>query len=139
MRNYLDFEKEIKSLEEEVDNLKSPFGSEGISQVDTEKIRNTQEQINEKLEKIYSNLNSWQKTLVARHEDRPRASFYIRKIFSNFTVLSGDRYFGEDKSVTAGFGIIDNKSVLVIGQEKGEDLKGRIEKNFGMMKPEISR
>ena len=136
MRNYLDFEKEIKSLEEEVDNLKSPFGSEGISQVDTEKIRNTQEQINEKLEKIYSNLNSWQKTLVARHEDRPRASFYIRKIFSNFTVLSGDRYFGEDKSVTAGFGIIDNKSVLVIGQEKGEDLKGRIEKNFGMMKPE---
>ena len=80
MRNYLDFEKEIKSLEEEVDNLKSPFGSEGISQVDTEKIRNTQEQINEKLEKIYSNLNSWQKTLVARHEDRPRASFYIRRL-----------------------------------------------------------
>ena len=67
-------------------------------------------------------LNSWQKTLVARHEDRPKAKFYIKKIFSQFTSLSGDRYFGDDKSVIAGFGLIDKKSVLVIGQEKGEDL-----------------
>ena len=136
MRNYLEFEKEIKSLEDEVDNLKSPFGSEGISKVDTQKIKETESQINEKLEDIYSNLNSWQKTLVARHENRPRANFYINKIFSSFTLLSGDRYFGDDKSVTAGFGLIDNKSVLVIGQEKGEDLNSRIDKNFGMMKPE---
>jgi acetyl-CoA carboxylase carboxyl transferase subunit alpha len=73
---------------------------------------------------------------VARHEDRPKANFYINKIFSNFTILSGDRYFGDDKSVTAGFGQIDDKSVLVIGQEKGEDLNSRIKRNFGMMKPE---
>jgi acetyl-CoA carboxylase carboxyl transferase subunit alpha len=136
MKNYLEFEKEIKSLEEEVDSLKSPFGSEGISEVDTQKIKDTQEQINKKLQETYSNLNSWQKTLVARHEDRPKANFYINKIFSSFTVLSGDRYFGDDKSVTAGFGLIDNRSVLVIGQEKGEDLNSRIERNFGMMKPE---
>ena len=62
MKNYLDFEKEIKALETEVDDLKSPFGSEGISEVDTNKIKNTQQQINNKLEEIYSNLNSWQKT-----------------------------------------------------------------------------
>ena len=136
MKNYLEFEKEIKSLEEEVEGLKSPFGAEGISEVDTQKIKNTQEEINEKLEETYSNLNSWQKTLVARHEDRPRANFYINKIFSNFTSLSGDRYYGDDKSVIAGFGLIDGKSVLVIGQEKGEDLNSRIERNFGMMKPE---
>ena len=136
MRNYLEFEKEIKSLEEKVDNLKSPFGSEGISEVDTKKIRNTQEEIEKKLKETYANLNSWQKTLVARHEDRPRANFYIRKIFSNFTSLSGDRFFGEDKSVIAGFGLINDKSVLVIGQEKGEDLNSRIERNFGMMRPE---
>jgi len=136
MKNYLEFEKEIKSLEEEVEGLKSPFGSEGISEVDTQKIKSTQEEINEKLTETYSNLNSWQKTLVARHEDRPKANFYIKKIFTQFTLLSGDRYFGDDKSVTAGFGLIDNKSVLIIGQEKGEDLNTRIERNFGMMRPE---
>jgi acetyl-CoA carboxylase carboxyl transferase subunit alpha len=136
MKNYLEFEKEIKSLEEEIDELKSPFGSEGISEVDTQKILKTEKEINEKLKETYLNLNSWQKTLVARHEDRPKANYYISKIFSNFTILSGDRVFGDDKSVTAGFGLIENKSVLVIGQEKGEDLNSRIERNFGMMKPE---
>ena len=136
MKNYLEFEKEIKSLEEEVENLKNPFGSEGISQVDTNKIKITQEEINQKLVETYKNLNSWQKTLVARHEDRPKANYYIKKIFTQFTLLSGDRYFGDDKSVIAGFGLIDNKSVLVIGQEKGEDLNTRIERNFGMMRPE---
>ena len=136
MKNYLEFEKEIKALEQEVDGLKSPFGSGGISEVDTNKIKNTQNEINEKLKETYANLNSWQRTQVARHEDRPKANFYIKKIFSQFTLLSGDRYFGDDKSVIAGFGLINNKSVLIIGQEKGEDLNSRIERNFGMMRPE---
>ena len=136
MRNYLEFEKEIQSLEEEVSSLNSPFGSEGITEVDTAKIKSTQDQINIKLKETYANLNSWQKTLVARHEDRPKSKFYIEKIFSNFTALSGDRYFGDDKSVIAGFGQIDDKSVLIIGQEKGDDLNTRIERNFGMMRPE---
>jgi len=136
MKNYLEFEKEIKSLETDLDSLKSPFGSEGISEVDTQKIRKTEEEINSKLKLTYENLSSWQKTLVARHEDRPRANFYIKKIFSSFTVLSGDRLFSDDQSVIVGFGLIDNKSVLVIGQEKGEDLTSRIERNFGMMRPE---
>ena len=135
MKNYLEFEKEIKTLEDEMELLKSP-GNESISEVDTNKIKSTQDQINTKLKNIYTNLNSWQKTQVARHEDRPRASFYIKKIFKDFTSLAGDRYFGDDHSVTTGFGLIDSKSVLVIGQEKGEDLNTRIEKNFGMMSPE---
>jgi acetyl-CoA carboxylase carboxyl transferase subunit alpha len=136
MKNYLEFEKEIKTLEEQIDDLKSPYGSEGISEVNTKKIQNTEHEINEKLKQTYANLNSWQKTLVARHEERPKANFYIKKIFTHFTLLSGDRYFGDDKSVIAGFGLIENKSVLVIGQEKGEDLNTRIERNFGMMRPE---
>jgi len=82
MKNYLEFEKEIKSLEEEVDSLKSPFGSEGISEVDTQKIKNTQEQINKKLQETYSNLNSWQKTLVARHEDRLKLIFILKNFSS---------------------------------------------------------
>tara|TARA_B100001057_G_C22758076_1_gene914619 strand:- start:150 stop:1253 length:1104 start_codon:yes stop_codon:yes gene_type:complete len=135
MKNYLDFEKEIKTLEQEMETLKSP-GSEGISEVDTTQIKSTQDQIDLKLKDIYSNLDSWQKTQVARHEDRPRANYYIKKIFTNFTALSGDRFFGEDKSVTTGFGLIGEKSVLVIGQEKGEDLNTRINRNFGMMSPE---
>ena len=88
MKNYLEFEKEIKSLETDLDSLKSPFGSEGISEVDTQKIRKTEDEINNKLKLTYENLNSWQKTLVARHEDRPRANFYIKKIFTSFTALS---------------------------------------------------
>ena len=108
MKNYLEFEKDIKTLEDEMELLKNP-GNQSISEVDTNKIKSTQDQINSKLKSIYSNLNSWQKTQVARHEDRPRASFYIRKIFNNFTPLAGDRYFGDDQSVTTGFGLINEK------------------------------
>ena len=136
MRNYLDFEKEIKILEDDLEASKNPFDKDGISEVDTVKIKKTQDEINEKLKSTYSTLNSWQKTLVARHEDRPRANFYIKEIFSNFTLISGDRLFADDKSIIAGFGVIDNKSVLILGQEKGEDLNTRMQRNFGMMKPE---
>ena len=99
-------------------------------------IEKIQDEINEKLRSTYSKLNSWQKTQVARHEDSPRANFYINKIFSNFTLLSGDRLFADDKSIIAGFGLIDGKSVLILGQEKGDNLNTRLERNFGMMKPE---
>jgi len=136
MKNYLEFEKEIKNLEQDLESLKNPFDKDGISEVDTEKIKKIQNEINDKLTLTYSNLNSWQKTQVARHEDRPRANFYINKIFSDFTLLAGDRLFADDKSIIAGFGLIEGKSVLILGQEKGEDLNTRLERNFGMMKPE---
>ena len=135
MRNYLEFEKEIKSLEKDLETSKNPFDKDGISEVDTDKIKKIQDEINEKLSLTYSNLNSWQKTLVARHENRPRANFYINKIFSDFTLLSGDRLFSDDKSIITGFGLIDDKSVLILGQEKGDDLNSRIERNFGMANP----
>jgi len=136
MRNYLEFEKEVKSLEDNLESSKNPFDKDGISEVNTEKIETIQKEINEKLDGIYSNLNSWQKTLVARHEDRPRANFYVNKIVSDFTQLSGDRLFGEDRSIIAGLGFIENKSILVLAQEKGEDLNSRLDRNFGMMRPE---
>ena len=74
--------------------------------------------------------------MVARHEDRPKSKFFIDNLFEDFISLSGDRYYGEDKSVLSGFAKFNGKSVLVIGQEKGEDLDSRIERNFGMMRPE---
>ena len=136
MKNYLEFEKEIKNLETELLNLKDPYDKEGISEVNTNKIDSLQGEIDEKLGKIYLNLNRWQKTLVARHEERPKAKYYIENIFEDFINLSGDRNFAEDNSVIAGFAKFFNNSVLVIGQEKGDDLDSRIKRNFGMMRPE---
>ena len=136
MKNYLNFESEIKELEAELDALKDPYNKEGISEVDTNQIVLFEEKINSKLEKIYSNLNPWETTQVARHEDRPKAKYFIENLFEDFISLSGDRYYGEDNSVIAGFAKFNNKSVLVIGQEKGENLEERLDRNFGMMRPE---
>ncbi len=136
MKNYLNFETDIKNLETELDKLKDPYNQEGLTEVDTNKITTLQNEIDDKLKNIYSNLNAWQTVLVARHEDRPKAKFFIENLFENFISLSGDRYYGEDKSVISGFAKFENQSVLVIGQEKGEDLDSRIERNFGMMRPE---
>ena len=136
MKNYLNFETDIKNLESEIEKLKDPYNQDGLSEVDTKKISESQEEIDKKLKEIYSNLDPWQTTLVARHEDRPKAKFFIDNLFEDFTPLSGDRFYGEDKSVLAGFAKFNEKSVLVIGQEKGDSLETRIERNFGMMRPE---
>ena len=136
MKNYLNFETEVKNLESQLDQLKDPYNQEGLSEVDTLKISEIQKQLDEKLKDIYSNLDPWQTALVARHENRPKAKFFIDNLFEEFVQLSGDRFYGEDNSVIAGFGKFNNKSVLIIGQEKGEDLETRIKRNFGMMRPE---
>ena len=136
MKNYLNFETEIKDLETELEKLKDPYNQEGLSEVDTQKISKTQVELDQKLNDIYSNLDPWQTTMVARHEDRPKSKFFIDNLFEDFISLSGDRYYGEDKSVLTGFAKFNGYSVLVIGQEKGEDLDSRIERNFGMMRPE---
>ena len=136
MKNYLNFETDIKNLEIELEKLKDPYNQEGLTEVDTNKISKIQSEINSKLKDIYSNLDPWQTTLVARHEDRPKSKFFIENLFEEFISLSGDRFYGEDKSVLSGFAKFNGNSVLVIGQEKGEDLESRIERNFGMMRPE---
>jgi len=136
MKNYLNFETEIKELETELDRLKDPYNQSGLSEVNTQKISQTEGELNKKLSSIYSNLDPWQITQVARHEDRPKSKFFIDNLFNDFIPLSGDRNYGEDKSVIAGFAKFNDQSVLVIGQEKGHDLESRIERNFGMMRPE---
>ena len=136
MKNYLSFETDIKNLESEIEKLKDPYNLEGLSEVDTQKISSTQSELDEKLKGIYSNLDPWQTTMIARHEDRPKSKFFIDNLFDDFIPLSGDRYYGEDKSVITGFAKFNGSSVLVIGQEKGENLDNRIKRNFGMMRPE---
>ena len=136
MKNYLNFETDIKNLESEIEKLKNPYNQDGLSEVDTQKISSTQAELDEKLKDIYSNLDPWQTTMVARHEDRPKSKFFIDNLFDDFISLSGDRFYGEDKSVLTGFAKFNGTSVLVIGQEKGENLETRMERNFGMMRPE---
>tara|TARA_B100001094_G_scaffold328940_1_gene390535 strand:+ start:2283 stop:3380 length:1098 start_codon:yes stop_codon:yes gene_type:complete len=136
MKNYLNFESEIKDLESEIEKLKDPYNQSGLSEVDTNKISETQKELDEKLKSIYSNLDPWQTTLVARHEDRPKSKYFIENLFEDFIPLSGDRHYGEDQSVLSGFAKFKNQSVLIIGQEKGDDLDSRIKRNFGMMRPE---
>ena len=136
MKSYFDFERDIKVLEEELEKLKDPFNKEGLSEVETEKISQIQREIDDKLKVSYANLNAWQKTQVARHEERPKAKFFIENLFTNFINLSGDRHFSEDEAVLAGFAEFEGMSVLVLGQEKGDDLDSRLKRNFGMMRPE---
>ena len=136
MKNYLNFETDIKKLENELEKLKDPYNQDGLSQVNTDRIVSVQNELNQKLKKIYSNLDPWQTTLVARHEERPKAKYFIDNLFDEFISLAGDRFYGDDKSIIGGFGKFKNRSILVLGQEKGEDLDSRIERNFGMMRPE---
>ena len=136
MKNYLNFEKEIKDLEIELDKLKDPFNQSGLSEVDTQKITKIQKELDDKLKSVYSNLDPWQTTMVARHEDRPKSKFFIENLFDDFIPLSGDRHYGEDQSVLTGFAKFNSQSVLVIGQEKGDNLDARVKRNFGMMRPE---
>ena len=91
MKNYLNFETDIKNLEIELEKLKDPYNQEGLTEVDTNKISKIQSEINSKLKDIYSNLDPWQTTLVARHEDRPKSKFFIENLFEEFISLSGDK------------------------------------------------
>ena len=133
---YLDFEKDLENLDQKIENLKNPFESTGLTSLDNYEINNIQNQIDSKLKEIYSNLDGWQKTKIARHDNRPKSEFYIKNIFTNFQPISGDRLFGEDQSIIAGFAKLDDRSVLVLGQEKGNDTESRLRRNFGMMRPE---
>jgi len=87
MKSYLEFERDIKDLDDELEKLKDPFNKEGLSEVDTDKISQIQLQIDEKLKVSYANLNEWQITQVARHEERPKAKFFIENLFTNFINL----------------------------------------------------
>ena len=112
MKNYLNFETDIKNLESEIEKLKDPFNESGLTEIDTKKISEVQDELDQKLKSIYSNLDPWQTTMVARHEDRPKSKFFIDNLFEDFIPLSGDRNYGEDKSVLTGFAKFNGRSVF---------------------------
>ena len=92
MKNYLNFENDIKDLELELDKLKDPYNKEGLSEVDTKRISEIQSEIDGKLSEVYSNLDSWQKTQVARHEDRPKSKFFIENLFEEILFFYGHKF-----------------------------------------------
>jgi acetyl-CoA carboxylase carboxyl transferase subunit alpha len=133
MRSYLDFEKPVAELDSKVDELRA-LAATG-SDIG-EEISRIEDKAAQALSDLYANLTPWQKTLVARHPQRPHLTDFIAALITEFTPLAGDRKFGEDEALVGGFGRFRGESICVIGQEKGATTESRIKHNFGMARPE---
>ena len=131
-RYYLDFEKPIEGLEEQILKLQSVEDDQDLS---AELVKLIDRRDN-KLREIYSNLNRWQRVQLARHPERPFSLDYIEAITTEFVELHGDRNFADDTALVGGIGKIDDQSVILIGQQKGRNTKDNLYRNFGMMRPE---
>src|SRR5580698_7907924 len=130
---YLDFEKPIEELNEQLDKLKK-IGESGKVDM-TSALNELEQKIYEAKKLLYHNLTGWQKVQLSRHPERPYTLFYINQMCSKFIELHGDRNFGDDKAMVGGFGDLDGQTVMFIGQQKGENTKARQYRNFGMPNP----
>ena len=135
LRTYLDFEKPILELENKVAELKALY-SDGKGPQIADEIAKLEQKAKAALIDTYNKLTPWQKTLVARHPERPHCLEFFGGLIEEFTPLAGDRYFAEDEAIVAGIGRFRGRSVMVMGHEKGSDTESRIKHNFGMAKPE---
>ena len=130
MRNILDFEKNIADLQDKITKLRES-GSDKSSLIEVnEQIEQIKLKIDKKLSEIYKNLTPWHKLQVARHHNRPHFLDYIKILVPDFEPLSGDRLFREDSALICGFGTFNNRSVMIIGNEKGSNTELRIKHNF---------
>lgn len=134
VRHFLDFEKPLIELEKEIDHLRH-FSKEKQIQLG-DPIRGLEEKLRRLQKEIYGNLTPWQITQLARHIDRPKSSAYVRMICDDFIELHGDRRFGDDPAVLAGLCRFNDRSVVMIGHQKGSDMKEMVRRNFGMPHPE---
>ena len=135
MRTYLDFEKPIAELDAKIEELRA-LGATGEGVAIGDEIGRLEGKANLALKELYAGLTPWQKTLVARHPQRPHFADYIAGLFAEFTPLAGDRKFAEDAAIQGGFARFRGESVCVIGHEKGSTTEARIKHNFGMARPE---
>ena len=132
--DYLDFEQPIAELESKIDELRLVGNDSDINIA--EEIKKLKEKSQKLTKKIYSELSSWQTVQVARHPLRPYATDYISRIFTDFEELHGDRQFGDDKAIVGGIGKLEGRPVVIIGEEKGRGINEKVDRNFGMPKPE---
>lgn len=135
MKHYLDFEKPIADLDIQISELQAipDFETNEALQASKKRLAN---RVDKQLKDIYKKLTPWQKCQVARHPDRPHYIDYVNALFTECTLLAGDRNFSDDQAVLGYLARFDDKPVVVIGQEKGHDTKSRLVHNFGMARPE---
>ncbi|MDH7480953.1 MAG: acetyl-CoA carboxylase carboxyltransferase subunit alpha [Armatimonadota bacterium] len=132
--NVLDFEKPLAELDANIAELKRISEIEGVDR--SKEIAELEEHRERLAQQIFSNLTPWDKTLIARHPNRPYTLDYVRAIFDEFVELHGDRLFADDNAIVGGIAFWDGKPIFVVGHQKGRDLKERQFRNFGSAKPE---
>ena len=135
MAHYLDFEKPLAEIEGKAEELRAMARQNDEMDVEKE-AQNLDVKAQELLVDLYKNLTPWRKCQIARHPERPHCKDYIKALFSEFVPLAGDRNFADDQAVIGGLARFGDKPIVVIGHEKGSDTKSRIERNFGMARPE---
>ena len=133
--NYLDFEKPLAEIEGKAEELRALARANPAMDI-TKEAEALDKKSDTLLKDLYKSLTPWQKCQVARHPDRPHSKDYIEGLFTEFTPLAGDRSFADDHAVMGGLARFNDQPVIVIGHEKGHDTKSRIERNFGMARPE---
>jgi acetyl-CoA carboxylase carboxyl transferase subunit alpha len=134
MRDYLEFEQPLREIEEKIEKLSAAaVGGKTSAQNDIRKLRAKFAQVEYEL---YQNLTPWQRTQLARHSQRPSTLDYINELSRDFLELHGDRAFGDDRAIVGGFARFNDRTVMMIGHQKGKTLKERMQRNFGMPNPE---
>ncbi len=135
MSQYLDFEKPLSEIEGKAEELRAMARAD--EKLDVEKEAAALDlKAREMLTNLYRGLTPWQKAQVARHGERPHCSDYVDALFTEWTPLAGDRNFADDHAVMGGLARLNDRPVMVVGHEKGNDTRTRIERNFGMARPE---
>ncbi|MGA6828847.1 acetyl-CoA carboxylase carboxyltransferase subunit alpha [Nitrospira sp. NS4] len=133
MRDYLEFEKPIREIEEKIEKLAATNSGKSSTQEEIRKLRGKLAQAEHEL---YSTLSPWQRTQLARHPQRPSTLDYINELCRGFLEFHGDRSFGDDRAIVGGFARFNDRTVMIIGHQKGKTLKERMQRNFGMPNPE---
>lgn len=134
-KTYLEFEKSIESIETKIESLKAAQDDHPSIDINTE-LKQLEKKADKSLHDIYDNLSAWQISQVARHPQRPYTQDYIEHIFTDFEELHGDRSYGDDPAIIGGMAAFEGQAVMVIGHQKGRDVKERQHRNFGMPRPE---
>lgn len=134
MNNYLDFEQSIAELEAKIEALRYASKDSDININD--EIKRLKAKSRKLTQSVFASLTSWQVSQLARHPQRPYTLDYIERIFSEFEELHGDRLFADDPAIIGGLARLDGCSVVVIGHQKGRDTREKVERNFGMPRPE---
>lgn len=135
MAHYLDFEKPLAEIEGKAEELRAMARSNEEMDIEKEAAA-LDKKAADMLRDLYKDLTPWRKCQVARHPERPHCLDYVDALFTEFTPLAGDRNFADDHAVIGGLARLNDRPVMIIGHEKGSDTESRIERNFGMARPE---